>query len=269
MRRAVTSLDMLQETEEKLNMETALRQAVESKFAVATAAMERRVKEMEATQAAAEKAKKEAEELAFSLSLEREKTKERDELVGKIAEIAWGQSAEGGEAVAGELLARLHTLAQFWTERQRKVPHTTFETFHMASIASHTPSLPKSGEGKTIFACESLEIVTIPQEPSHSGHLSLYSTSFSLPGQGISYPHEGTPTPAKDYDTSTTPSTPFHPRKSLSSAPESPSKCPHCEELTAELSRLRATLAMAPRASRAGSTVLNARSTDACQCTTT
>jgi len=266
LRRAVTSLAMLEETEEKLNMETALRQAVESKFAVAVAAMERRVKEMEETQAAAEKAKKEAEELAVSLSLEREKAREREELMGKIAEVAWGQPGAGGEVVAGELLARLHTLAQVWTESQRQVRPFTCDTFQVASIASHTPNLPESLARKAIITCESLDVASIPCHSLNRGPLSLASTSISLPGQFPSTPPQSTLTPTKDYDTSTTPST--HPRKSLGNAPESPSKCLRCEELMEELSKLRSTLAMTPRMSRAGSLMLKAP-TEVCQCTTT
>jgi hypothetical protein len=271
MRRAVTSLDVLEETEDRLKMETALRQAIESKYAVAEATMDRRMKEMEAALSATENAKKEAEELAESLRLEREKSKEMEEFMGKIAEMALGKAVSGEEIreeVAREVLSRLHTLAQFWTDNQLKTSHLslTCATVETVSIPSNTQNLAESLMSKGTYTCETMEIAYIPSQPYHCDQLSITTASFSLPSQHPESPHKST---LRLLDTSTAPSTPIHPRKSNSSGPESPSKCLRCEELTAELTKLRDTLALVPRMSRSGSAVLNARSTEVCQCTTT
>lgn len=298
MRRAVTSLDVLEETEDRLKMETALRQAIESKYAVAEATMDRRMKEMEAALSETAKFKQEAEELAENLRLEREKSKEMEEFMGKIAEMALGKPVleEICEEKAREVLNRLGILAQFWTDNQPKPLNLICEPVYTVSIPSNPQNLQKLPKSMEIFTCETMEIAYIPcqtvsipsnlpelpksigkstfetieiayipsQSPSYA-HLSFTTATYSLPSQ--------LPEPYKSalpvLDTSTTPSTPIHPRKSGSNGPESPSKCLRCEELTAELCKLRDTLALVPRMSRAGSAVLNARSTESCQCTTT
>lgn len=274
LRRAATSLDILTETEEKLKLETALRQSVECKYAVAAATMGKKSEELEEVLKRAERAERKAEEVTNRLSLKEEKMKEMEAFLGKIAEIALGRpinAAEIGEETASEILTRLNSLSPVFPPEQPAEPQYLM-TCESHQIASITPSLRTEPlQHKAKPTCETIKVASIAAQPSRLIHLSFASASLCLPAlPPTTHPDDITQVLRKS-DPSTTARSHFHAEKSCSSAPESTPPCLHCEELTEELGKLRA---MLPRTSRAASKVKDTRSsksqdaptTQSCQC---
>lgn len=260
-RRAVTNLDILAETEEKLKLETALRQSVECKYAVTEATREKKAKELENVLERAEEAEKKAEELTFRLMIQSEKAREMEAFLREMAETALGRPFEGqeiGEEIAQEVLIRLKALlSQNFLNQPAK-------SSQIASCESvEVISKPKRRVLKPNSVSETIEIASIIGEFHQVAQLSLNSTSLSLPA--VTHSQDTVKTIRKS-DPSGRVQSHIQANKSCSSAPGSILPCAHCEELTAEVSKLRMALAQIPRGSRTASKAGEVQSSQACQC---
>jgi len=262
-RRACTSGDILAETEEKLKLETALRQSVESKYAVTEATRDRKAKELEKALERAEGAEKKAEELTLRLEGESEKGREMKAFWGEIAEMALGRPIEGqeiGEEIAKEVLRNLKSISSLSPFNQ-PAKLSQIASCESVEIASN----PKRRVPKPNSVLKTVEIASISAEIPNICQLSLDSTSLSLPA--VSPPHDETTETIRKSHPSVPVQSRFQTDKICSSAPEPILPCAHCEELTKEVSRLRRDLEQLQRSSRiAGKT---AQSTQACQCVIT
>ena len=252
LRRAATSLDILTETEERLKLETALRQSVECKYAVAAATMGKKSEELEEVLKRAERAEKRAEEVTNLMKLKDEKMKEMEAFIEKIAAITLGRpanAAEISEETTIEILRKLNALLPvFQPEQLAESQHRmTCESHQVASIKPHRRTEPLPPKAKP--TCETIKVASIAAKPSRIIQLSFDSASLCLPAQlPTTHPDDITQLLRKS-DPSMTDRSHFHTEKSCSSAPESTSPCLHCEELTAELSKLRVMLTQLPRRS--------------------
>lgn len=280
LRRAATSLDILTETEEKLKLETALRQSVECKYAVAAASVGKKSEELEEVLKRAEMAEKKVEEVTNQLESKGEQMKEMEAFIREIAAITLGRSVntdEIDEETSREVLRKLTALLSVSQHKQlsKSQQIITCESHQIASIKPYKRA--ESPRQRAKPTCETIKVASIAAKPSRLIQLSFDSASLSLPALlPTTYPDDITQVLRKS-DPSTTVRSHFHEEQSCSSAPESTSPCLRCEELTAELSKLRVMLTQLPRRSVVASKGKDPHSsksqeapvTQSCQCVIT
>lgn len=250
-------IDILTATEDKLKLETELRQSVECKYAVSETARCKAAKEMQEINEKCSKNEILIADLTNLLNLEREKVGKMNEFIGKICEKVLGKTGNS-EELWSEIDEKLTNFAEFLLEKEKICSKSlNLESFRVIQLPSTSQISVKSREKTAVSTCKMVETTSILPLPRHHVHLSLDSASISIPTTFPTSPQLSTLTPC-----------PVDERKSASFCSESPEKCLKCAELTSEIMKLRSEMSHLHHSGKKGSQILGSRSNQVCQCTT-